>query len=263
MTADTVWSWLQALRDAARTGAATRPERPAIDPLDQQAQSLALLLERFAAAGPGSPFALGQIGQSLDGRIATMSGDSHYVTGHENRCHLHRIRALADAVVVGAGTVVADDPRLTTRHVDGPNPVRVVIDPSRRVPADRGLFRDGAAPTLVLCRPEHADRAAGTAEMVPLADLSPPSILAALGRRGLHAVFVEGGGITISRFIASRALDALHVAVAPILVGPGRPSFDLPPIASLAAAIRPPCRAWPMGADVLFELDLRAPRRPS
>lgn len=262
MSAEAVWAWLQAVRRAARGGDAP-PPRPSIGPLDQEALGLALLLERFAASGPRAPFALGQIGQSLDGRIATASGDSHYVTSHENRCHLHRVRALADAVVVGAGTVVADDPRLTTRHVEGPNPVRVVIDPQRRVPADRGLFRDGAAPTIVLCRPDAADRAAGAAEIVPLADLSPPAILDALGGRGLHAVFVEGGGITISRFLAAGALDALHVAVAPILVGPGRPSFDLPPIASLAAAIRPPCRAWPMGPDVLFDLDLRASRPPS
>src|SRR4051812_25903843 len=72
---------------------------------------------------------VGQIGQSLDGRIATPTGHSQYINGSPGLCHLHRLRAVVDAVVVGAGTVRADDPQLTVRHVEGPDPVRVVIDP--------------------------------------------------------------------------------------------------------------------------------------
>ncbi|MGB5834942.1 MAG: dihydrofolate reductase family protein, partial [Thiohalocapsa sp.] len=73
------------------------------------------------------------LGQSLDGCIATHTGDSEFVTGPENLLHLHRMRALSDAVVVGAGTIASDDPRLTTRLVSGPNPVRVVLDPDGRL----------------------------------------------------------------------------------------------------------------------------------
>jgi len=93
---------------------------------------------------------IAQLGQTLDGRIATHSGHSHFVTGAEDIEHLHRLRALVDAVVVGAGTAISDDPQLTVRHVRGDNPVRVVLDPSGRVPSDRKLFQDGAAPTLWL-----------------------------------------------------------------------------------------------------------------
>ena len=85
---------------------------------------------------------IAQAGQSLDGRIATASGHSHYVTGPEDIRRLHRLRALVDAVIVGAGTVEADDPRLTVREADGDNPVRVVIDPNDRLDRTRRIFSD-------------------------------------------------------------------------------------------------------------------------
>ncbi|MBI0385658.1 RibD family protein, partial [Streptomyces albiflaviniger] len=108
-----------------------------------------LLVDRYlplCLAGPGLTIA--QLGQSLDGFIATRTGDADYVTGEEDRRHLHRLRALADAVVVGAGTAVADDPQLTVRACTGAHPVRVVLDPRGRVPLDRRVFTDGSAPTL-------------------------------------------------------------------------------------------------------------------
>ena len=95
---------------------------------------------------------IGQIGQSLDGRIATEQGHSHYITGPADIRRLHRLRALVDAVIVGAGTVAADDPRLTVRQVEGRNPVRVVLDPNGRLDDDRAVFRDGAARTVVIRR---------------------------------------------------------------------------------------------------------------
>jgi diaminohydroxyphosphoribosylaminopyrimidine deaminase/5-amino-6-(5-phosphoribosylamino)uracil reductase len=98
-----------------------------------------------------SNFVFGHVGQSLDAQIATSSGASRYVTGPENIRHMHCLRALCDAVVVGAGTVDRDDPQLTTRLVAGENPTRVVIDPELRLSSDRRLFNDDAAPTIVVC----------------------------------------------------------------------------------------------------------------
>src|SRR5215831_7313813 len=98
-----------------------------------------------------APITVGHLGQSLDGFIATHSGESQYVTGEENILHLHRMRALSDAVVVGAGTVAADDPQLTTRKVSGPSPLRVVLDPSRRLGEHYKLFSDDSAETLYIC----------------------------------------------------------------------------------------------------------------
>ena len=110
-------------------------------------------MRRYARRGRRGRSRIAHLGQSLDGYIATASGDSYYVTGPDNVRHLHRLRALADAIVVGAGTVARDDPQLTVRHVEGPNPVRVVLDPAARLDARRRVFSDGAAPTLVV----HAD----------------------------------------------------------------------------------------------------------
>ncbi len=215
-----------------------------------------------AASGP---LVFAQLGTSLDGRIATVTGQSHYINGPEALEHVHRLRAAADAVVVGAGTVAADDPRLTVRRVDGRNPVRVVLDPLFRLAADRRVFTDGAAPTLVVgIRPPDGDGPAvpGCARALALdaaADgrLEPAAILAALAARGLARVFVEGGGLTVSRFLAAGVLDRLHLLVAPLLIGSGRPGLVLPPIEDLAQARRPPARVFALGADTLFDLDLR------
>src|SRR5689334_4574438 len=111
------------------------------------------LLELYAplcVGRVGTPLTVAHLGQSLDGYIATASGDSYYVTGPDNVRHLHRLRALCSAIVVGAGTIERDDPQLTVRHVPGENPVRVVLDPSARLDASRRVFTDGAAPTLVV-----------------------------------------------------------------------------------------------------------------
>ncbi len=207
-------------------------------------------------------FVFAHIGQSLDGQIATSTGESQYVTGPENIRHLHRLRALCDAVVVGASTVESDDPQLTTRLVPGENPVRVVIDPALRLSEERKLFRDAAATTLVVCgaaarrgRDRH-----GQAELVALDssthELSPAAVVEALSRRGLRALFIEGGGVTVSRFLHARALDRLHLTVSPVFLGQGRPGIVLPAIGELTSALRPSARRFSLGEDVLFDCAL-------
>src|SRR5450755_3550683 len=91
-----------------------------------------------------------QIGQSLDGRVATETGHSHYINGPAGLAHLHRLRALVDAVVVGVGTALADDPQLTVRRVSGPHPARVIIDPGGRLPAGARMFAADGVRRLVL-----------------------------------------------------------------------------------------------------------------
>jgi len=224
------------------------------------------LLELYAPvceAAADRPLTMAHLGQSLDGYIATSSGDSYYVTGPENVRHLHRLRALCDAVIVGASTVARDDPQLTVRHVEGSNPVRVILDPRGKLPARHRVFSDGLAHTLVVHAQGVATAVPGKAEalVVPCANgrLDLHALLAALHARGLYAVFVEGGGATVSAFLEAGLLDRLHVAIAPLVTGSGRPGLSLPARDKIADCLRPAHRVFTMGGDVLFDCDLRAP----
>ena len=228
--------------------------------------------ELFAPLERLDSFVVGQLGQSLDGRIATATGHSHYINGPEDITRLHRLRALADAVVVGAGTVAADDPRLTVRKVEGSNPVRVALDPRGDLDPTRAVFTDRAAPTLwmqgipapgALSSAETLDKPSVSpgVEVVhlPIASggFEPIDVVAELRDRGLHRILIEGGGITVSRFLEAGVLDRLHISVAPLLIGSGRPGITLPEIQTLDQAHRPPVRHFRLGSDVLFDLDLR------
>lgn len=205
------------------------------------------------------PLTIAQVGQSLDGRIATESGHSHYINGEGGLDHLHRLRALADAVVVGATTVASDNPRLTTRRVPGPSPVRVIIDPNGRVPAASYVF-DAAAPALSLRASDvgvEQAEGAGRPIVVPIevehGRLPPRRILRALHERGLLTILIEGGGATISAFLTAGQVQRLHVVVAPMLIGPGRTAFHWPSIDRLDAALRFSMTTHTIGQDVLFD----------
>lgn len=209
---------------------------------------------------------VGQCGQSIDARVATASGHSHYINGEAGLVHLHRLRALVDAVVIGVGTAITDDPLLTVRRVEGPNPARVIVDPKGRLPpAARVLSADGTRRIVVTAANTSAALPAGVELVSVDADngqLAPSAILAALAERGFRRILVEGGTDTVSRFVAARCLDRLHVLVAPIVLGAGRPSFTLPPIERLDQAMRAPMRAYNLGDDVLLDCDLSAQRLP-
>jgi len=219
---------------------------------------------------PTRPLTVGHLGQSLDGFIATHSGDSQFVTGNENLVHLHRLRALFGVVVVGAGTVAADDPQLTTRYVSGPNPLRVVFDPARRLRSDYRVFTDSAAETLYVCgqsRVIEGETHVGYARIAAFDDSSPErdvtQLIALLRARGHGRVFVEGGGVTVSAFLEADLLDRVHIAIAPVLIGDGRPAIRLAPHLSLRDCRRPAYRVFRMGGDVLFDCDLRATAQQS
>jgi diaminohydroxyphosphoribosylaminopyrimidine deaminase / 5-amino-6-(5-phosphoribosylamino)uracil reductase len=214
------------------------------------------------AAGTGRPFIVAHLGQSLDGRIAAVNGTSRWITGPEDLVHNHRMRALADAVLVGAETVRRDDPQLTVRRCAGPNPVRVVIDPGLVLGEDYGLFADGAAPTIIFAAGDGARPARrGLAETIFVPrrgeDLCCGAIAEALSGRGLDWVFVEGGGVTISRLLAQGVLDRLQITISPLIIGSGRPGISLPEITDLAHALRPATRRFTLGEDLLVECLLK------
>jgi len=255
------WERILHRRERLRTG---RPAAAEPDASARAGEGLESQLESIY--GPllcDGGLVVAQLGQTLDGRIATRTGHSHYVTGPEDIVHLHRLRALVDVVVVGTGTAISDDPQLTVRQVPGENPVRVVLDPSARVPLERRMFRDGAAPTLWIVSPRATlGTVPGGVQLLRLEESAegggfrPGDVLQLLAARGLTRVLVEGGGITVSRFLDAGVLHRLHLTVAPMLLGSGRPSLTLDPVDRLEQALRPRCRRFSLGADVLFDLEL-------
>jgi riboflavin-specific deaminase-like protein len=209
---------------------------------------------------------VGQCGQSIDARIATPTGHSHYINGEAGLAHLHRLRALVDAVVVGVGTALADDPQLTVRRVEGPSPARVVIDPGARLPSSaRALAADGIR-RLVITGDGAPTQLPADVEIVPLAAeggrIAPAAIVAALAARSFRRILIEGGADTVSRFLAAGCLDRLHIVIAPIILGSGPSSLALPPIKRVEEAVRAPIRAHVLGDEVLLDCDLGAQRVP-
>jgi diaminohydroxyphosphoribosylaminopyrimidine deaminase / 5-amino-6-(5-phosphoribosylamino)uracil reductase len=250
--------------DAARGGWAEVPTlfRKAGAVLSQPWKDL---FDPLRAGAVDDLMVIGQIGQSVDGRIATESGHSHYVNGDAGLAHLHRLRAVVDAVVIGVGSVIKDDPRLTVRRVAGPDPARVVIDPNGRLPRDARLLADGAPRLIVTARRGDPASVAGAETLaLPASDgeIPPAVILAALAERGFRRILVEGGANTLSRFLAAGCLDRLHIMVAPVILGSGYPSLKLPPIVHMGEALRPPMRAHVIGDEVLWDCDLTAQRVP-
>ena len=229
--------------------------------MEYDAETALMRLRRLRAGGSdGGSFVIGQLGQSLDGRIATPTGASKYINGHEALCHLHRIRAEVDAVIVGIGTAIADDPQLTTRHVEGPNPVRVVIDPNGRLPGTLAMLHDGAAPVLVITCPGRA--VPGGAEALELecdgGNFPPETIIRALAARGMRRLLVEGGAETLARFLNASAIDELHLMVAPIVLGSGKTGLNLAPISELDEAMRPLVRTMRFkDGDMLCMCDMQ------
>jgi diaminohydroxyphosphoribosylaminopyrimidine deaminase/5-amino-6-(5-phosphoribosylamino)uracil reductase len=207
------------------------------------------------------PFVTLKLAQSLDGKIATVRGDSKWITDEEARDEVHALRARNDAVLVGVGTVVADDPRLTVRSAAGGSgagqPRAVVLDPSARLPLQSQLVRNRAAELTVLVA--EAPRAAGgevepgvAARIAALRErgitvfevesdtagrLQPAAALQALWEDGVRSVLVEGGGGVATSFLAAALFDALRVYVAPRIIGGDGVGIDALGVESISQAV--------------------------
>ena len=207
---------------------------------------------------------VGQLGQSIDGRIATASGHSKYINGPAGLDHLHRLRALVDGVLVGVGTAVADDPLLTVRRVAGPNPARIVVDPRGRLPSSARLLADDGVRRIVVVGDGVQTNLPREADImrVPLRDghAAPATILAGLAERGLHRILIEGGARTVSAFLTAGCLDRLHIVVAPAILGAGQAGLALPAVECADAALRPPVRTYMLADEVLFDVNLSTQR---
>jgi diaminohydroxyphosphoribosylaminopyrimidine deaminase/5-amino-6-(5-phosphoribosylamino)uracil reductase len=183
----------------------------------------------------GVPYVSLKLALSLDGRIAARTGASKWVTGAEARARVHLLRAQHDAVVIGIGTALADDPRLTVREAPGPSPLRVVFDTRLRLPlAGKLVSTAREVPTWVVCTtdaPSSAEeqlveRGVEVLRAPPSAEgrIDPLAGLRLLGARGVVAAMIEGGAELAGSALAGQVVDELHAFIAPILLGPrGRP----------------------------------------
>lgn len=216
----------------------------------------------------GLPYAILKAAVTLDGRIATAEGDSQWITGEAARTEAHRMRDRADAVLVGVGTVLADDPSLTVRHVEGRDPIRIVLDTHLRTPPGaRLLTGDGSAATWILHGPEasaerRAALAGATLIEVPSQGgrVDVRAAMKALGERDVVRLLVEGGGQVHGALLREGLAQAAAVFVAPKILGDAaaRPLADAGPVSRIAQGWRlesPSVRT--LGVDVLFEGELR------
>lgn len=182
------------------------------------------------------PFGILKYAMTLDGKIATATGHSYWITSEAARREVHYLRAGCDAIVTGGNTVRLDNPHLTTHGISGHSPLRVVMSRSLDLPLEANLWQvDDRLRTLVITQadrnPQVAERLRDRGvEVLVLPELSPQHVMSELGRRGCNAVLWECGGVLAASAIAARAIQKVYAFIAPKLIG----GLDAPgPVASL------------------------------
>lgn len=219
--------------------------------------------------GSGLPHVTVHYAQSLDGRLATRTGHSHWISCDATLGFAHQLRADHEAVMVGVGTVCADNPRLTVRLVPGRSPLRVVVDSGLRMPLDAHVLTDSAAPTLVATthradpsRVEAVHRTGaevvvvdgGEAGQVDLRDL-----LQHLSARGVTSLLIEGGARLITSVLRERLVDRLTVCIAPKVIGCGIEAVGDLGVVTMDEALRFTRSSFTcVGEDVVFDGRLSA-----
>jgi len=207
------------------------------------------------------PYVVIKYAQTLDGRIATSSGDSRWISGEEERRVSHALRASCDAVVVGVGTVLHDDPQLTVRMVPGASPIRVVLDSTLRIPDSALVLADDAATTIVTTdrssagRRDDLRRRGISIVVVPGVELDVA--LNVLRHQGIRSALVEGGASVITSFLSRNLADRLVIGVAPRVFGSGTNAVKDLGVEEVSKSLRIERRAVHLaGEDVLIAGDV-------
>ena len=202
--------------------------------------------------------------QTLDGRIATRTGQSQWISGEASLRLAHELRAAHQAVMVGVGTILADNPRLTVRLVEGPSPRRIVVDSTLRLPLDARVLTDGAADTIVATTPRAPEdrimavRCRGADVVVVPADaggrVDLGQLLRRLAARGITALLIEGGRELITSALRARLVDRLIVCIAPKVIGAGVEAVGDLQIDRMSEALTfARVRVTTVGEDVIFD----------
>jgi GTP cyclohydrolase II len=224
----------------------TSPSGPEPPPVAGPALDVRALLGAISTH-PNRPYVVLKFAQTLDGRIATRTGDSKWISGEAERRASHALRAACDAVLVGVGTVIADDPQLTVRLVAGSSPIRIVLDSTLRLPANANVLDEQACTILATTERSSAEgrrqlRARGVGVRVVDAEppwgVSLPATLALLRASGVRSLLVEGGAAVITSFLRARLADRVVAGIAPTIVGAGKDAVGDLSIARVSDGLR-------------------------
>ncbi len=219
----------------------------------------------FKFAKTEMPYITVKYAQTLDGRIATRSGDSQWISSEASRRYVHRLRSVNDSIMVGAGTVVADNPQLTVRHVKGKNPVRIIVDSKLRVPIKSAVLTDAnshqtiiATTSDALARKIAAVNKLGVEVLVVKKErngrISLRDLLKKLGKREIMSVLVEGGSEIITSLLKAGLVDKMIIPIAPMIVGKGVEAVGDLNINKINKAIRfSSFKTMKKGDDIIFE----------
>ena len=199
-------------------------------------------------------FYIGQIGQSLDGKIALLNGNSHYINDKNSISYLHSLRSICDAVIVGVNTIRKDDPLLTTRAIKGPNPQRIIIDPSLKLTNKYKVFKDGM-PNIIFTHSK-LNKKFNNTQIYQLPERNFTNLIYQnINRLGYKLVLVEGGSKTISKFLENKLLNIMQFIIAPTIIGSGINSINIEPITNLKNVIRTKNNIYKFGKEIIVSLE--------
>lgn len=212
------------------------------------------------------PFVTLKFAISLDGRIATKTGDSQWISSSDSLQFAHRLRAEHHAILVGIGTLLADNPRLNVRLAEGPDPLRVIVDSRLQIPSDANVLIEGAAKNTLIATSAAADNARlreiGSlgAEVLRLPSepdgqrVSLQALLAELHRRAVKSVLVEGGAGIITALLSARLVNRMVVAIAPKIIGQGIEAVGDLGVTKLSQALSfTSFKTERLGPDMIFD----------
>ena len=200
---------------------------------------------------------IGQIGQSLDGKIALNNGNSHYINEKESITYLHCLRSISDGVLVGVNTIIKDDPFLTTRKIKGLNPIRLIIDPSLKLTNKYNIFKDNNKNIIFTNSSKEKKLNNSTIIKFPKKNFTL-SVYKYLRKNSLKTILIEGGPTTLSHFIEHKFLNYMQFIISPTVIGSGIDSMKLKPISNLKNAIRTKNTINRLGKEIIVTLDFNS-----
>ena len=200
---------------------------------------------------------IGQIGQSLDAKIALNNGNSHYINEKESITYLHCLRSISDGVLVGVNTIIKDNPLLTTRKIKGQNPTRLIIDPSLKLTNKYKIFKDKNTNIVFTTSNKTKNLNNTTIVKLPKKDFTL-GVYKFLKKSSLKYILIEGGPTTLSHFIEHNLINYMQFIISPTLIGSGINSVKLKPITNLKKAIRRKSNFAKLGKEIVATLDFNS-----